>query len=193
MRAAVEAGADYVGFVFYGPSPRNVSIPVAQGLATLARGRSRVVALVVDADDDLIDAINAGVKPDFFQAHGSETPERLPRLRPTGVPVIKAIKVRDAGDMETARAFAEVAAMILFDAKAPETLRARCPAETAFPSTGRCCQPMARTTISCCRAGLMPDNVARAIEMTGAPIVDVSSGVETGPGRQGCRSHHQIH
>ncbi|MEM7635854.1 MAG: phosphoribosylanthranilate isomerase, partial [Pseudomonadota bacterium] len=123
VRTAVEAGADYVGFVFYEPSPRNISTQVAQALATLARGRAKIVALVVDADDGLIDRINAEVKPDFFQAHGAETVDRISEIRArTGVPVIKVIKVADAADIEAAGAYADVAAMVLFDAKAPETL-----------------------------------------------------------------------
>jgi phosphoribosylanthranilate isomerase len=185
VRAAVEAGADYVGFVFYGPSPRNVSIPVAQALATEARGRSRVVALVVDADDALIDAINTGVKPDFFQAHGSETPERVAEItRRTGVPVIKAIKVRDASDVETARAFADVAAMILFDAKAPETLEGALPGGNGIAFDWTLLSADGAPHDFMLSGGLDAGNVARAIKMTGAPIVDVSSGVEQAPGRK---------
>jgi phosphoribosylanthranilate isomerase len=111
---------------------------------------------VVDADDALIDAINAGVKPDFFQAHGSESPERVAAImQRTGVPVIKAIKVKDAADIEAARAYAGTAAMVLFDAKAPETLEGRCPAAMACRSTGVFFPAMAWSMSSCSPAGLM--------------------------------------
>ncbi len=185
VRAAVEAGADYVGFVFYVPSPRNVSIPVAQALATEARGRAKVVALVVDASDKLIDEINAGVKPDFFQAHGSETPERIAEIhRRTAVPVIKAIKVRDASDIEAARGYAGVAAMILFDAKAPETLEGALPGGNGIAFDWTLLSADGTTHDFMLSGGLDPDNVAQAIEDTGAPIVDVSSGVESAPGKK---------
>jgi phosphoribosylanthranilate isomerase len=185
VRAAVEAGADYVGFVFYGPSPRNVSIPVAQALATEARGRAKVVALVVDASDKLIDEINAGVKPDFFQAHGSETPDRIAEIhRHTAVPVIKAIKVRDASDIEAARGYAGVAAMILFDAKAPETLEGALPGGNGIAFDWTLLSADGTTHDFMLSGGLDAGNVTRAIEVTGAPIVDVSSGVESAPGRK---------
>ena len=185
VRAAVEAGADYVGFVFYEPSPRNVSIPVAQALATEARGRAKVVALVVDASDALIDEINAGVKPDFFQAHGSETPERIAEIgRRTGVPVIKAIKVEDAADIESARSYAGIAAMILFDAKAPETLEGALPGGNGIAFDWTLLSADGTTHDFMLSGGLDADNVTRAIEVTGAPIVDVSSGVESTPGRK---------
>jgi phosphoribosylanthranilate isomerase len=183
VRTAVEAGADYVGFVFYEPSPRNVSIPVAQELVTQARGQSKIVALVVDADDELIDAINEGIKPDFFQAHGAETPERVAGITArTGVPVIKAIKVRDAADIEMARAYGDTAAMILFDAKAPETLANALPGGNGLPFDWSLLPAGSGRRDFMLSGGLDAANVARAIDMTGAPMVDVSSGVETAPG-----------
>jgi len=183
VRTAVGAGADYVGFVFYQPSPRNVTIAVAQDLATLARGRSKIVALVVDADDELIDTINIGLKPDFFQAHGSETPDRVSAIEArTGVPVIKVISVKDASDIEAAAAYADVAAFILFDAKAPETLANALPGGNGVSFdwsllSGDTGQPEFMLS-----GGLDAGNVQRAIEVTGAPMIDVSSGVESAPG-----------
>ncbi len=185
MHAAVEAGADYVGLMFYEPSPRNVSVPVAQELAAIARNRSKIVAVLVDADDSLIDAINVSVKPDFFQAHGSETPARLAEITArTAVPVIKVIKVRDASDIETAADYADVADFILFDARAPDALADALPGGNgvAFDWSllaGDAGQP--RFMLS---GGLNADNVAKAIAVTGAPMVDVSSGVESAPGNK---------
>ena len=183
VRTAVEAGADYVGFVFYEPSPRNVSTQVAQGLATLARGRSKIVALIVDADDALIDRINAEVKPDYFQAHGSETSNRIAEIKArTGVPVIKVIKVSDAADVEAARAYVDVAAMVLFDAKAPETLADALPGGNGIAFDWDLLQKGGLQEGFMLSGGLDADNVADAIAVTGAPAVDVSSGVETAPG-----------
>ncbi|MEO9877310.1 MAG: phosphoribosylanthranilate isomerase [Anderseniella sp.] len=183
VRTAVEAGADYVGFMFYEPSPRNVSTQVAQGLATLARGRSKIVAIVVDADDVLIDRINAEVKPDFFQAHGSETPDRIGEIHiRTGVPVIKAIKVSDATDIEAAGAYTDVAAMVLFDAKAPDTLANALPGGNGISFDWNLLPGGGLRNGFMLSGGLEADNVADAISVTGAPAVDVSSGVETAPG-----------
>lgn len=183
VRTAVEAGADYVGFVFYEPSPRNVSTRVAQGLATLARGRSKIVALVVDAEDALIDQINAEVKPDFFQAHGSETVDRIAEIHArTGVPVIKVIKVLDAADIAAASAFADVAAMVLFDTKAPDTLANALPGGNGISFDWNLLSSGGLRDSFMLSGGLDADNVADAIAVTGAPAVDVSSGVETAPG-----------
>ncbi|MEO1161409.1 MAG: phosphoribosylanthranilate isomerase [Pseudomonadota bacterium] len=183
VRAAVEAGADYVGLMFYEPSPRNISISVARGLATLARGRSKIVAVVVDADDALIDRINAEVKPDFFQVHGSETVDRIAEIHArTGVPVIKVIKVRDAADVEAAGTYADVAAMVLFDAKAPETLANALPGGNAISFDWDLLPQGGLRDGFMLSGGLEAGNVGEAIRVTGAPAVDVSSGVETSPG-----------
>ncbi len=183
VRTAVEAGADYVGFVFYDPSPRHVSIQVAQGLATLARGQAKIVALVVDADDALIDEINAQVKPDFFQAHGSETADRIAEIHArTGVPVIKVIKVSDAADVEAAGAYADVAAMVLFDAKAPDTLANALPGGNGILFDWDLLPRGGLRDGFMLSGGLEAGNVAEAIRVTGAPAVDVSSGVEIAPG-----------
>ncbi|WP_108879917.1 phosphoribosylanthranilate isomerase [Anderseniella sp. Alg231-50] len=183
VRAAVEAGTDYVGFMFYGPSPRNVSTQVAQGLATLARGRSKIVAVVVDAEDALIDRINAEVKPDFFQVHGSETVDRIAEIHArTGVPVIKVIKVADAADIEAASTYEEVAAMVLFDAKAPETLANALPGGNGILFDWDLLPQGGLREGFMLSGGLEADNVGEAIRVTGAPAVDVSSGVETSPG-----------
>ena len=183
VQAAVDAGAEYVGFVFFEPSPRNVSIEVARTISRYARGRSKIVALVVDADDKLIDAINAGLKPDYFQVHGSETPQRIAAIKArTGVPVIKAIKIRDAHDIEMAREYNDTADMILFDAKAPEDLANALPGGNGLAFDWSLLSANRSQKNYMLSGGLNPDNVARAIDITSAPIVDVSSGVESRPG-----------
>jgi phosphoribosylanthranilate isomerase len=184
MQVALDAGADMVGLVFYERSPRHVSYEKAAILSNQARGQARIVALVVDADDERLKSIAELVKPDFFQAHGSETPQRVGEIiRLTNIPVIKAIKVKNAGDIESAKAFAEVAAMILYDAKAPETLIGALPGGNGLSFDWVLLQGSEQPAFML-SGGLTPDNVARAIAMTKAPIVDVSSGVEVAPGQK---------
>ena len=121
--AAVAAGADFVGFVFFPKSPRHVTLEQAAALAARARGKAKIVTLVVDADDALLSSIAAQVAPDLIQAHGSETPERVAEIaRLTGKPVIKAIRVKDDADISAAAGYSTVASLILYDAKVPETL-----------------------------------------------------------------------
>jgi phosphoribosylanthranilate isomerase len=180
--AAVDAGADMIGLVFFPRSPRNVSLGQAAALAARARGRSRIVTLVVDADDALLKDIVAKVDPDLIQAHGSESPERIAEIaRLTGKPVIKAIRVRDAGDIASAAQFSEAASLILYDAKAPETLGSALPGGNGHAFDWGLLDG-ARRPAFMLAGGLTPENVAEAIRVTGAPVVDVSSGVESAPG-----------
>ena len=182
VKAAIEAGADLIGFVFFPRSPRNVTIEQASALAAQARGKAKIVALVVDADDALLLAITAGLDPDLIQAHGAETPERIAEIeRLTGKPVIKAIKVRDAADIAGAAVFSDVASLILYDAKAPETLGSALPGGNGHAFDWKLLDGTPRPAFMLA-GGLTPGNVAEAIRMTDAPIVDVSSGVESAPG-----------
>lgn len=180
--AAVAAGADLIGLVFFPKSPRNVTLEQAARLAARARGRAKVVALVVDAGDEQLHDIARRVQPDFFQAHGSETPERVAEIeRLTGRPVIKAIRVRDAADIASASAFSSAASLILYDAKAPETLGGALPGGNGHAFDWELLEGGRRPAFMLA-GGLSPENVAQAIRVTGAPMVDVSSGVETAPG-----------
>src|SRR5262245_690363 len=96
VRGAIDAGSDYIGLVFYPPSPRNVSVATAADRAQTARGRARIVTLIVDAPDELVHEIARKVKPNFFQAHGGEDAQRIQAIKAaTGIPVIKAIKVKE--------------------------------------------------------------------------------------------------
>lgn len=183
LDAAVEAGAGLMGLVFYPPSPRHVSLETAAALAERARGSVRVVALTVDADDETLRGIVEAVRPDFIQAHGHETPERVREISAGfAVPVIKAVKVREAGDLEAARGYDDAAALILYDAKAPEDLAAALPGGNGVPFDWRLMRERGGGRDFMLSGGLTADNVAQAIAVTGAPIVDVSSGVERAPG-----------
>jgi len=180
--AAVAAGADMIGLVFFPKSPRNVSLEQAAILADRARGKTRIVTLVVDADDALLQEIAARVKPDLIQAHGSESPERIAEIgRLTGKPVIKAIRVKDETDIASAAQFSRVADLILYDAKAPETLGSSLPGGNGHAFDWGLLEGEKRPAFMLA-GGLTPENVAEAIRVTGAPVVDVSSGVETAPG-----------
>ena len=180
--AAVAAGAELIGLVFFPKSPRNVSLEQARQLADRARGRAKIVTLVVDADDALLRAIAATVDPDLIQAHGAETPERIAEIgRITGKPVIKAIRVKDQSDIAAAADYSTVASLILYDAKAPETLGNALPGGNGHAFDWGLLEGERRPAFMLA-GGLNPENVAEAIRVTGAPVVDVSSGVESAPG-----------
>lgn len=181
MKAAIDAGADMVGLVFFAKSPRNVNVEQAAALAKMAKGKAAVVALVVDADDKLLELITKRVRPDYFQAHGNETPNRVLEIsKLTGVKVIKAIAVREALDVAKAESYLGKADLVLFDAKAPDSLKDALPGGNGISFNWALLKGIkGRFMLS---GGLNPENVAEAIAITGAPIVDVSSGVETAPG-----------
>lgn len=183
LQAALVARADFVGFVFYPPSPRSLAPEVAAELAELARGRASIVALIVDADDATIERIVKTVSPDLLQLHGSETPERAAEIvLRWGRPAIKAIKVESAGDAERALDYAEVARLILFDAKAPKDLAGALPGGNGLTFDWCLIAAVKDRVPFMLSGGLTPENVGAAIAATGATIVDVSSGVETAPG-----------
>jgi phosphoribosylanthranilate isomerase len=186
LMAALGGGADYVGLVFFPKSPRNVSIAEAVQLADTARGRASVVALVVDADDAMLARIANDVRPDLIQMHGAETPDRVAAIRARhGIPVMKAIKVETAADAREALAFKGVADLILFDAKAPKGMAGALPGGNAITFDWRALEDIKSQVGDWMLAGgLTPDNVAEAIRLTGAPAIDVSSGVETAPGEK---------
>jgi phosphoribosylanthranilate isomerase len=181
MQAALDHSADMVGLVFFAKSPRNVSLGQAKALAEQARGKAKIVALVVDADNKLLDAIAREIHPDYFQAHGNETPTRVSEIsNHSGIPVIKAIKVKDAADITNARSFRNIASLLLYEAKAPETLVNALPGGNGITFDWNLLANMQGQFML--SGGLTPENVVEAIRITHAPIVDVSSGVESAPG-----------
>jgi phosphoribosylanthranilate isomerase len=183
LEVALGGGADYVGLVFFPPSPRNLAPETARGLAAKARGRARIVALTVDPDDALIEAIVAFADPDILQLHGEETPARVAEVRQRWAkPVMKAVKVETAGDAEAALRYREIADLILFDARAPKD--ATRPGGNGAPFDWRALLSIKDRMPYMLSGGLTPDNVAEAIRMTGAAMVDVSSGVEVRPGEK---------
>lgn len=171
-----------VGFVFFAKSPRHVSIGEAAQLAAAPRGRAGIVALTVDADDAIIDAISAGLAPDRLQLHGRETPERVAAVRArTGRPVMKAVGVSSRADVEAAAArYGSIADCLLFDAKPP--LGAALPGGNGVAFDWTVLAGLDLPIPFMLSGGLTPDTVADAIRITRAPGVDVSSGVESAPG-----------
>jgi phosphoribosylanthranilate isomerase len=183
LEAALAGGADYVGLVFFPPSPRNVAPETAAALAAKARGRARIVALTVDPDDALLDAIVAAAAPDLIQLHGDETPERVAEIRGRwGRRIIKAVPVETAGDVQEARRYQAVADLVLFDARAPAASTR--PGGNGAPFDWRSLLGLEDGLPFVLSGGLTPDNVADAIRLTGAAVVDVSSGVESRPGEK---------
>jgi len=181
MDAALEAGADMVGLVFFPASPRNVTPAEAGKLAARARGKAKVVALSVDADDRLIDAIETGIAPDLHQLHGSETLGRVAELRArTKKPVMKAIPVATANDLLPLSSYEDVADWILFDAKAPKD--ATRPGGHGHTFDWSLLASVKRGKPVMLSGGINPANVAQAIEAVRPDAVDVSSGVESAPG-----------
>ena len=183
LEAALAGGADYVGLVFFPPSPRNVTLAVAKALADSARGRARIVALMVDPDDALVAQVAASVAPDLIQLHGYETPTRVAEVRARwGISVMKAVPVETAEDAHAARQFSPAADLILFDDRAPAD-SAR-PGGNGAPFDWRTLLGVTEGIPFVLSGGLTPDNVAEGIRLTGATIVDVSSGVESRPGEK---------
>ncbi|MBT8476667.1 MAG: phosphoribosylanthranilate isomerase [Rhodobacteraceae bacterium] len=181
VQAAAEAGAAYVGFVFFAKSPRNVTPEQARDLALAAPPGVAKVALVVNAMDAELDAILGAAPIDILQLHGAEPPERVTELRARfGLPVMKAVGVADAGDLAALETYAQVADQLLVDAKPPKD--ADLPGGNGLSFDWRLVAGRRWAVPWMLAGGLTPQNVAEAVRLTGAQQVDVSSGVETSPG-----------
>ena len=181
LDAAILARADYAGFVFFSPSPRNLSIADAAALSARAEGRITRVGLFVDASDAAIaDAVTAA-RLDALQLHGSETPARAAQLKAHfGLPVWKALAIAAKSDVDRAAVYAGAADLILFDAKTPKgsSLPGGMGLSFDWSLVAGWKSPIAWGLAG----GLTPGNVAEAIRLTAAPLVDTSSGVESAPG-----------
>lgn len=181
LEAALGEGADYVGFVFFPKSPRNLDLKTAASLASIARGRAQIVALFVDPDDAMINSVIETVAPDIIQLHGRETPERVAEVAKfTQRLVMKAIAVACETDALRALDYRPAADLILFDAKPPPS--AALPGGNGMTFDWTLLASVKDRVPYMLSGGLTPDNVVAAIEQTGAYSVDVSSGVESAPG-----------
>lgn len=183
VAVAVEAGARYLGFVFFPKSPRNVSIETATALAADVPPGVAKVALVVNAGNDLLDDIAARVPLDLWQLHGQETPARVAEVRARyGLPVMKAVGVADKGDLAGLATYAQVADQILVDAKPPKDAEVPGGQGVAFDWRLIAGRNWAKPWMLA--GGLTAQNVKLAIGLTGARQLDVSSGVEVAPGQK---------
>ncbi len=179
---AIAGGARWLGFIFYPPSPRALSPAAAATLMHGRPGRAEAVGVFVNPDDEWLDAVLAEAPLDLIQLHGDETPERVAAVKArTGCRVIKALSVASAADVARHRAYADTADLILFDAKPPSEPDA-IPGGNGLAFDWRL---LASQTIALpwlLAGGLDEANLQVAVELTGAPAVDVSSRLETTPG-----------
>ena len=183
VAAAARAGAVYCGFVFFPKSPRNVTVEEARALALDAPVGLAKVALLVDADDALLDAVTGAVPLDMLQLHGKESPERVAEIRAmTGLPVMKAVGVAEEADLAALADYEDVADQVLVDAKAPKG--ADLPGGNGLSFDWRLIAGRSWKAPWMLAGGLSSDSVAEAIRLTGARQVDVSSGVESAPGEK---------
>ncbi len=185
LDAAIAGGARYIGLVFFARSPRNLTPEQAGALAARAPDDVTVVGLLVDPDDATLGEIKSRSRIDLWQLHGKETPARVAAVkRDTGTPVMKAISVARAADVDGAGPYIGIADRLLFDAKAPPDLKGAMPGGNALAFDW---ELLGGRTWPCpwmLSGGLDPGNVADAVRISGATAVDVSSGVESAPGQK---------
>lgn len=183
LKVAIEGGAAAVGFVFYPPSPRAVTAIEARELTELVPDGVEKVGLVVDMDDATLSAITAEVELDLLQLHGDETPARVTEIKEiTGLKVMKAVRIAEREDVELTDQYLPVADRILFDARAPKSMKGALPGGNALSFDWSWLAGRDWDLPWMLSGGLDPENVGKAVAITGAQAVDVSSGVEMEPG-----------
>jgi phosphoribosylanthranilate isomerase len=183
LDAALDAGADMVGFVFFPPSPRHLGIEQARALGERVKGRAKKVALSVDASDAELGAIVDALRPDLLQLHGKEAPERVGAVRSRfRLPVMKALPIATRADLAPIAHYEAIADRLLFDARAPR--EATRPGGLGMPFDWHLLENLKLAVPFMLSGGLDAGNVAEALRITRAPSVDVSSGVERTPGEK---------
>jgi phosphoribosylanthranilate isomerase len=181
LDVALGAGADLVGFIFFPPSPRNVSLDQARALGSRVQGRARKVAVTVDADDTLLASITEALKPDVLQLHGHETPQRVVAVRESfGLPAMKALPIEAKSDLLVIGSYTSAADRLLFDARPPRD--ATRPGGLGQPFDWHLLENLNLSIPFMLSGGLNPVNVSEALRITRAGGVDVVSGVESAPG-----------
>ncbi len=182
LDAALSAGADLVGFVRYPKSPRHVSLDLGHRLSLQARGRAGRVVLLVDPTDEAIAQAVEAINPDLIQLHGTESPQRVAEIRSmVKRPVMKAVGIAEPADLQALSPYSNGVDHILLDAKPPRTAGAL-PGGNGISFDWRLLNGLDPKVSFMLSGGLDPDNVAEAIRLTKPKAVDVSSGVESGPG-----------
>jgi phosphoribosylanthranilate isomerase len=183
LEAALDGGADWVGFIFFPPSPRHVGFEAARTLGARVRNRARKVAVSVDANDELLNSCIAALKPDLLQLHGRETPERVAVIRSHfGLPVIKALPITERADLSPVHLYAKVADYLMFDARAPR--EATRPGGLGKAFDWHLLEGLAPQVPFLLSGGLDAGNVGEALRITRPDGLDVSSGVENAPGKK---------
>ncbi|WP_425416545.1 phosphoribosylanthranilate isomerase [Oricola indica] len=180
--AALDGGANHIGFIFFEKSPRHVEAEVARDLSVRARQRLAIpVAVTVDADDATLADIVATVEPGMLQLHGKESPTRVADVRAKfGLPVMKAFSIREAGDLDAIEPYYGIADRFLFDAKPPAN--SALPGGNGVSFDWSLLAALDGKVNYMLSGGLDPENVAEALAVSGARALDVSSGVESAPG-----------
>lgn len=178
---AVNAGAHYLGFVFFPKSPRHVGYAHVAQLVKSVPNHVTTIALTVNADNAMLDALLSDVSINCLQLHGAETPARVAEVKARyGLPIIKAVGVADATDLAQLEKYAQVCDQLLVDAKPPKGYDL--PGGNGLAFDWRLIVDREWSVPWLLAGGLTPDNVAEAVRLTGATQVDVSSGVESAPG-----------
>ena len=177
--AAIASGVDYLGFVFFPPSPRSLTPEFASSLMEERSDDFKVVAVVVTPSDKLLEEITNHLAPDIFQLHGSETAEDITNIKQKfNTKIIKAIKISKLEDFEEVSKFDKVADFLLFDAAAPENTTHSLPGGNGISFNWNWLSDASLETPWFLSGGLNISNINEAIKITGATAVDVSSGVE---------------
>ena len=188
--AAIASGVDYLGFVFFPPSPRSLTPEFASSLMEERSDDFKVVAVVVNPSDKLLEEITNHLAPDIFQLHGSETAEDITNIKQKfNTKIIKAIKISKLEDFEEASKFDKVADFMLFDAAAPENTPHSLPGGNGISFNWNWLSDASLETPWFLSGGLNISNINEAIKITGATAVDVSSGVED---KAGIKNNHKI-
>ncbi|MCY1319848.1 N-(5'-phosphoribosyl)anthranilate isomerase [compost metagenome] len=181
VERAVALGASHTGFIFFPKSPRNIEPDDAGRLADRIRGQVKIVAVTVNADNDELDEIVSALNPDILQLHGSEDPERLLTVKAMyGLPIMKALSVRDASDLERIDPYIGIADRFLFDAKPPQG--SDLPGGNGVSFDWNLLDALDGSVDYMLSGGLNASNIGEAMAQTRARAIDISSGVESAPG-----------
>lgn len=183
VEAVIKNGASHIGFIFFPKSPRHVEPAQAAELASAARGKAKIVAVTVNADDAQLDDIVAVLQPDILQLHGNETPERVRQVKQRyGLPVMKAFSIREKSDFDAVAPYHNIADRFLFDAKAPKG--SELPGGNGVSFDWNLLKERQELGQYMLSGGLNAENINVALAKTGTSAIDISSGVESEPGKK---------
>ena len=181
IAAALDGGASHIGFIFFSKSPRYLAPELAGDLRLAARGQADAVAVTVDADNAFLDEIVLAMSPDWLQLHGRETPERVQAIRDRySLPVMKAISVSEASDLDRIAAYRDVADGFLLDAKPPKG--SELPGGNGVTFDWCILAALDADIDYMLSGGLNAANIGEALRLANPPGIDISSGVESAPG-----------